>query len=103
MVKKLTTHIKVHIAADKTFSDQNSEVNTTCILTSLSAETLAELHAIYDDFKICGMVYGELFFKGLVNKAIVDNKQTTKYLQDQDENLPLYMTTCDSDIAKFIQ
>ena len=37
-----------------------------------------------------------------MKKAIVDKNQTTRYLQDQYDNLPLYMTTCDSDIAKFI-
>ena len=37
-----------------------------------------------------------------MNKAIVDNKQTARYLQDKYDNLPSYMTTCDSDIAKFI-
>ena len=37
-----------------------------------------------------------------MNKEIVDNKQTTRYLQDQYDNIPSYMTTCDSDIAKFI-
>ena len=48
------------------------------------------------------MLYGELVFNGLMNKDIVDNKQTTWYLQDQYKNIPSYMTTCDSDIAKFI-
>ena len=47
-------------------------------------------------------MYGELVFKRLMNKAIVDNKQTTMYLQDQYDNLPSYVTTCNSDIAKFI-
>ena len=37
-----------------------------------------------------------------MNKEIVDNKQTTRYLQDQYDNIPSYMTTCDSDIDKFI-
>ena len=48
------------------------------------------------------MVYGELVFKGLMNKAIVENKHKTIYLQDQYDNLPSYMTTCDSDVAKFV-
>ena len=74
----------------------------TCILTSVSAGIRVELHAIYEDFKIGRMLYGELFFKGLTNKAIVDNKHKTRYLQYQYDNLPSYMTTCDSDIAKFI-
>ena len=37
-----------------------------------------------------------------MNKASVDNKKTARYFQDQYDNLPSYMTTCDSDIAKFI-
>ena len=74
----------------------------TCIFASVSAGTRSKIHAIYDIFNIGGMVYGELVFKRLMNKAIVDNKHTSKYLQDQYDNLLSYMTTCDSDIAKFI-
>ena len=37
-----------------------------------------------------------------MNKDIVENKQTTQYLQDNNDNLLSYMTNCDSDIAKFI-
>ena len=48
------------------------------------------------------MVYEELVFKGLTNTDIVNSKQTTRYLQDQYNNIPSYMTTCDSYIAKFI-
>ena len=92
----------MYVDADNKRAEQNSEMLATCILTSISAGTRAELHAIYDNFKIGGMVYGELVFKGLMNKAIMDNKQTTRYVQDQYENLPPYMTTCDSDIATFI-
>ena len=101
-VEELTVHIKVYFDANNQRAEQNSEMLATCILVSVSAGTRAELHAIYNDFKIGGMVYGELVFKGLMNKAIVDNKQTTRYLQDQYENLPSYMITCDSDIANFI-
>ena len=75
---------------------------TTCILTSVSPGTRAELHTLYDYFMTGGMVYDELVFKGLMNKAIADNKQTTSYLEDQYDNILSYMTTCDSDIAKFI-
>ena len=77
----------------------------TCILISVSAGTRAKLHAIYGDFKIGGMIYGELVFKGLMNimnKAVVKNKQTNRSLHYQYDNLPSYMTTCDCDIAKFI-
>ena len=75
---------------------------TTSILTSVSPGTRADLHVIYEKFNIDGMVYVELVFKELMNKAIFDNKQTTWYLQDHYDNLPSYMTTCDFDIAKFI-
>ena len=37
-----------------------------------------------------------------MNKAIVEKKQTTSYLQDKYDNLPSYMTNCEYDIAKFI-
>ena len=69
---------------------------------SVSVGNRADIHAIYDDFKIGRMVYGKLVFKGLTNKAIVENKHKTSYLQDQYYNLPSYMTTCDSEITKFI-
>ena len=74
----------------------------TCILASISSGTRSELHAAYDDFNIDEMVYGELVLKGLMNKSIFYNKQTTRYLHDQYNNLPPYMITCDSDVAKFI-
>ena len=47
------------------------------------------------------MVYGELVFKLIMNKSIVYHKQMTRYLQDQYNNLPPYMTPCDSVIPKF--
>ena len=102
-VKELTVHIKVDVNAGNKRADQNSEMLATCILTSVSSGTRVELHAIYDNFKISRMVYGKLVFKGLMNKAIVNNKQTTRYLQNQYDNLMSYMTTCDSDITNFIQ
>ena len=37
-----------------------------------------------------------------MNQYIFDNKQTTRYLQDQYNNLHFYLITCDSDIANFI-
>ena len=92
----------MYVDADNKRAEQNSEMLATCILASISTGTGVQLHAIYNNFKIGGMVYGELVFKGLMNKAIVDNKQTTRYVQDQYENLPSYMTTCDSGIATFI-
>ena len=69
-VKELTAHIKVYVDADNQRAEQNSEMLATCILTSLSAGTRADLHAIYDDFKIVGMVYGDLVFKGLMNNQL---------------------------------
>ena len=101
-VEELDTHIKVYVDADKKRTEYNSGMLATCTLASVSAGTRSKFHAVYDDFKIGRMVYGELVFKGLMNKAIFDNRQTTRYLQDQYGNLPSYMTTCDSDIAKFI-
>ena len=95
-------HIKVYVDADNKHAKKKSEMLATCILTSVSLGTRANIHAIYNDFKIGGMVYGELVFKGLMKKALVENKQTTRYLNDQYNNLLSYMTTCDSNIAKFI-
>ena len=54
--------------------------------------------ATYEDYKINGEICGELVFKGLMNKTIVDNKQTMRYLQDEFENLLSNMTSCDSNI-----
>ena len=95
-------HIKLYVDADNKRLCQNSEMLATCILAYVSAGTRAELHSIYENFKISRMVYGELFFKGLMNKAIFDNKQTTRYLQYQYDNLLSYMNTSDSDIVKSI-
>ena len=81
----------MYVDADNKRAEQNSDILATCILASLSTVTRAELHAISDNFKIGGMVYGELVFKGLMNKTIVDNKETTRYLQDQYDNQPSYM------------
>ena len=100
--KELTAHIKVSVEADNKRAEQNSDMFATCILASLSPGTITKLHAICDDFKIGGMVYGKLVFKVLMNKAIVDNKQTTRYLKDQYGNILSYTTTCDYDTAKFI-
>ena len=68
----------------------------------ISVGNRSKLQAIYDDSNIGGIVNGELVFKGLMNKTIFDNNQTTRYLQYQYKNLPLFITTCDSDITKFI-
>ena len=92
----------MYVDADNKRAEQNSEVLSNCILASVSAGTRAEIHTIYGNFNIGGMVYVELVFKGMMNKAIVDNKHTTWYLQDQYDNLLSYMTTCDSDIANFV-
>ena len=69
-VEELTAYIKVYVDSDNKRAEYNSEMLATCILASVSAGTRAELHIIYDGFKIDGMVYGELVFKGLTNKAI---------------------------------
>ena len=83
-------------------TEQNSEMLATCKLDFVSPGTRAKLHTIYDNLKIGRMVYGELVFKVLMNKAIVNNKHTTRYLQDNYNNLTSYMNTCNYDIAKFI-
>ena len=70
----------MYVEANNQRAEQNSEMLATCILASMSAGTRTELHAIYNHFKIGRMVYGELVFKGLMNKAILGNKQTTRYL-----------------------
>ena len=92
----------MYVDADNKRADQNSDMIATCILSYVSPGTRAELHATYNGFNIGRMVYGELVLKGLMNKATSDNKKTTRYLQDQYDNLPSYMTTCDFDITKFI-
>ena len=102
MVEEVTVHIKVYIDADNKHTEQNFDMLATCILASVYARTRSKLHAIYENLKIGGIVYDELFFKGMTKKDISNNKKTTRYLQDQYENLPSYMTNCDSDIAKFI-
>ena len=92
----------MYVDVDNKCAEQNYDTPATCILASVFPGTRAELHAICDYFKIGGMVYDELVFKVLMNKDISDNKQTTRYLQYQYKNLLSCMTTCASDIAKFI-
>ena len=92
----------MYISANSKRIEQKYEMLTTCILRSVSAETWAELHIVYDDFNIDGMIYFELVFNGLMNKAIIINTHMTRYLQDKYDNLPSYMTSCYSGIAKFI-
>ena len=87
-VKELTAHIKVWVGAGNKRVEQNSEMNATCILASVFPGTRAKLHTIYRNFKIRIMVYGELVFKVLMNKSDVYNKQTTRYLQYQYDNIP---------------
>ena len=66
-VEEITTHIKVYINAENKRADHNSEMIATCILGYVYSGTQAKLHTIYDDFKIGGMVHGEVVFKGLMN------------------------------------
>ena len=66
-VEEITTHIKVYINAENKRADHNSEMIATCILGYVYSGTQAKLHTIYDDFKIGGMVYGEVVFKRLMN------------------------------------
>ena len=67
-VEEITEHIKVYVDANNKRIEQNFEVLATCILASISEGNRAKLHAIYNDFKIGGIVYVELLFKGLMNK-----------------------------------
>ena len=64
----------MYFEADNQRAEQNSDMLATCILASVFPGTRAELHAIYNGFKISRMLYGKLVFKGLKNKEIVDNK-----------------------------
>ena len=49
-----------------------------------------------------GIQSGELLFKFLMNKAIIDNKQTTEKLRGMWENMPAKMGDLGSDIDKFV-
>ena len=82
--------------------EQNSESLATCIMDSLSEQTRAYMKSIYATLKIDGHIYGELVFKALMNKAVIDNKKTTRHLQDRYDSLPQFMTSCDSIIPEFI-
>ena len=99
--EELIEHIKVYVDTDNKRAEKNSDMLATCIFASISAGTRSKLHAIYENLKIGGIVYDELFFKGMTKKDISNNKKTTRYLQDQYENLPSYMATCDYNIKKF--
>ena len=49
-----------------------------------------------------GIQSGELLFKLLINKAIIDNKQTTEKLRNMWENMPSKMGDLGSDINEFV-
>ena len=99
---ELKAHVSAYLQGTNHRAEQNSEQLARCIMASVTPNTHAELMATYEDYKINGEICGELVFKGLMNKTIVDNKQTTRYLQDEFDNLPSNMTSCDSNIPEFI-
>ena len=52
--------------------------------------------------KVAKVAVGELLFKVLFNKAIIDNKQTTRKLQDLLNNCLSKMGYLESNIESFI-
>ena len=80
----------------------NSAHMAECLLASIYPETYEIVLVDQHLWKAQDMACGEKLFKLLMNKAIIDNKQTTRKLQDQWENYPAKMGDLDSNIDKFI-
>ena len=81
---------------------QHSAQLCECLMASLSTGTaeiaMAESHLWTSQ----DIQSGELLFKFLMNKAIIDNKQTTEKLRGMWENMPAKMGDLSSDIDKFV-
>lgn len=81
---------------------QNSAQLCECLMALLSPGTaeiaMSESHL----FTSQGIQSGELLFKFLMNKAIIDNKQTTEKLKGMWDNMPSKMGDLKSDIDKFV-
>ena len=81
---------------------QNSVQLVECLINSIYPETskiiLAEQHL----WKAQIMASSKKLFKLLTNKAIIDNKQTTRKLQDHFDNCSSKMGDLDSNIHTFI-
>jgi hypothetical protein len=97
--------IEAHFAQHKSKAGrqlQNSAQLCECLFASLAPDTaeiaMSESHL----FTSQGIQSGELLFKFLMNKAIIDNKQTTEKLRGQWENMPSKMGDLKSDIDKFV-
>jgi len=80
---------------------QNAVHMSTFLLASLKKGTQADLLANKQEWSIDGETYGPLLFKAIINKAIVDNHQTTSFLEDRLEGMSAFMIECDSDINRF--
>lgn len=80
---------------------QNSSQMCTFLLDSLTESTRTEIMQVKDEWSIGEEGQGPMLFKVLMNKTIVDNNHTTRFLEDRFDELPQMMTTFDSDINRF--
>ena len=70
---------------------------------SLSKEGQLKLLAETDSYSINGNPSGSLFYKLLMQKAIVDTRATASHLRENLTNLDSYISTVDSNIRLFNQ
>ena len=100
-VDDIKAHIRTYQGTNLR-AEQNSEALATCIMQSVADNTEAELLSTLHEYEIEGKEYGELIFKALMQKTLIDNQQTTRHLRDQYDQFPQYMMQVESDIPKFI-
>ena len=74
-----------------------------CLANSLTESGKLKVLAETDQYTINGTPSGSLFFKLLMQKAIVDTRATASHLRENLTNLDTYITTIDSNIQLFNQ
>jgi hypothetical protein len=82
---------------------QNDYQLFVCISTSLTDSGIIKLLAERNRYTIGTHESGSLFFKLLMQKAIVDTRATASHFRTNLKNLDAYMSTVNSDIRQFNQ
>lgn len=80
---------------------QNLTQMCTLLLDSLAEGTRMEIMQVKEEWSINEEGHGPMLFKVLMNKTVVDNNHTTRFLKDRYNELPQMMTTFNSDISRF--
>jgi hypothetical protein len=105
-INKLTLKIacnrfcKVGEADAKSHAKQNNMMMAICLASSLPAEAQARLLTYRNKFTCCGMEYAPLLYKIIMRLAIINSVATTQTLQENLQNLGVFVATVNGDINK---